>query len=156
MLSQESRVVNRDTREDDWAPLAWWNEKCSRTADQPGNYLLVAPLASMIYTIPTSSASSKRSWSIHDFIHTKRRNRLDARRVEKLVFVYCNAGNKDAKDFYPNEDESESGDDDDDEEEDAPMGIDDDSEDASSESTDEFNDSNHFLYDGSEEQDFVF
>ncbi|KAE8892692.1 hypothetical protein PF005_g4848 [Phytophthora fragariae] len=98
-----------------------------------------------------------RSWSIHDFIHTKRRNRLDARRVEKLVFVYCNAGNKDAKDniFYRNEDESESGDDDD-EEEDASMGIGDDSEDASSESTDEFNDSNHFLYDGSEKQEFEF
>ncbi|KAE9025541.1 hypothetical protein PR003_g12630 [Phytophthora rubi] len=111
----------------------------------------------MIYTIPTSSASSERSWSIHDFIHTKRRNRLDARRVEKFVFVYCNAGNKDAKAniFYRNEDESESGDDVE-EEEDAAVGVDDDSEGASSESADEFNDSNYFSYDGSEEQKFEF
>ncbi|ETP37852.1 hypothetical protein F442_14431 [Phytophthora nicotianae P10297] len=51
---------------------------------------LLKPVADMMFAIPTSSASSERSWSIYDFIHSKRRNRLHALRVEKLVFDYSN------------------------------------------------------------------
>lgn len=54
-------------------------------------------LAARVLSIPTSSASSERSWSVHSFIHNKRRNRLKPERVEKLAFVYSNAGDK-----YPN------------------------------------------------------
>ncbi|ETO66360.1 hypothetical protein F444_16487 [Phytophthora nicotianae P1976] len=51
-------------------------------------------VADMIFSIPTSSASSERCWSVHDFIHSKRRNRLHASRVEKLVFVYSNLASR--------------------------------------------------------------
>ncbi|ETP27587.1 hypothetical protein F442_23134 [Phytophthora nicotianae P10297] len=51
---------------------------------------LLKPVADMMFAIPTSSASSERCWSIHDFIHSKRRNWLHASKVEKLVFIYSN------------------------------------------------------------------
>lgn len=44
--------------------------------------------------VPSSSTSSERSWSLHDFILTKRRNRLDPVKVEKLAFLYSNTGSK--------------------------------------------------------------
>ncbi|KAG6968077.1 hypothetical protein JG687_00003939 [Phytophthora cactorum] len=109
----------------------------------------------MIYMIPTSSASSERSWSIHDFIYTKRRNRLDARRVEKLVFIYCNAGSKDDKAniFYQVFDEGESDDAEDDEGSlvDIEYNSDDDNSVGSG-----FSNSNAYSYDGSEEQGFEY
>ncbi|KAG3109028.1 hypothetical protein PI124_g11788 [Phytophthora idaei] len=134
---------------------AWWTEKCSRRFDQEHFYPLLAPLAVMIYTIPTSSASSERSWSIHDFIYTKRRNRLDARRVEQLVFIYCNAGSKDDKAniFYQAFDEGESDDGEDDEG--SLVDIDYNSDDDSSVGSG-FSNSNAYSYDGSEEQKFEY
>ncbi|POM80406.1 Hypothetical protein PHPALM_1761, partial [Phytophthora palmivora] len=51
---------------------------------------LLKGIADKRFATPTSSASSERCWSIHDFTHTERRNRLHASRVEKLVFVYSN------------------------------------------------------------------
>ncbi|KAJ8576430.1 hypothetical protein ON010_g2780 [Phytophthora cinnamomi] len=51
-------------------------------------------LEKLLLSIPTSSASSERSWSIHGFIHTKLRNRLTPERVNKLVFVYTNIARK--------------------------------------------------------------
>ena len=47
-------------------------------------------IAMSLYTVPTSSAASERIWSIFDFIHCKRRNRLCNERVDKLVFLYAN------------------------------------------------------------------
>ncbi|KAG6943085.1 hypothetical protein JG688_00017793 [Phytophthora aleatoria] len=45
-------------------------------------------------SIPTSSAASELSWSIHPLIHSKRRNRLKPARVENLAFLYTNVGDK--------------------------------------------------------------
>jgi hypothetical protein len=36
----------------------------------------LSQLADLVFSIPTSSASSERAWSIFDYIHTKKRNRL--------------------------------------------------------------------------------
>ena len=47
-------------------------------------------LASRLFSIPTSSAASERVWSVFDFIHSARRNRLGNDRVSKLVFLYSN------------------------------------------------------------------
>ncbi|OWZ12562.1 hypothetical protein PHMEG_00014250 [Phytophthora megakarya] len=66
-----------------YTPLSW------RSTRQT-TYQLIAPLAKRLFCIPTSSAASERSWSIHGFIHSKRRNRLNATRAKKLVFVYTN------------------------------------------------------------------
>ena len=41
-------------------------------------------------SLPELSAASERNWSIHDFIHSKRRNRLKTDKAEKLVSVYSN------------------------------------------------------------------
>ena len=48
-------------------------------------------IADRLFSIPTSSASSERLWSVFDFIHSCRRNRLLNEKVNKLVFVYANA-----------------------------------------------------------------
>ena len=45
-------------------------------------------VASRLFVVPTSSAASERIWSVYDFIHTKRRNRLSTDKVDKL---YANA-----------------------------------------------------------------
>lgn len=136
------------------SPMAWWADKVTKTVTDDDYYPLLAPLAA---TIPTSSASSERSWSIHDFIHTKRRNRLDARRVEKLVFIYSNAGNKDAKAniFYQVADESESESESDD---DIEMDDSAESEDSSGSSgtIGDLSNNNAYSYDGSQEQKFEF
>ncbi|EGZ21701.1 hypothetical protein PHYSODRAFT_329615 [Phytophthora sojae] len=78
------------SREDNnaYSPIAWWSLETSNT------YALVQEFAKLLLYIPTSSASSERSWSIHGFIHTKLRNRLTLERVNKLVFVYTNIARK--------------------------------------------------------------
>ena len=64
-------------------PLAWWTV-CGL------DYPKLRHIAMSLYTVPTSSAASERIWSIFDFIHCKRRNRLRNERVDKLVFLYAN------------------------------------------------------------------
>lgn len=77
----------------------WDDEKHNRTS--PSNFWLfkqpkadgmkvLREVAIQIFSIPTSSASSERCWSVHEFIHSKRRNRLAPEKVEKLVFIYSN------------------------------------------------------------------
>ena len=48
-------------------------------------------VASRLFVVPTSSAASERIWSVYEFIHTKRRNRLSTEKVDKLVSLYANA-----------------------------------------------------------------
>ncbi|KAL3657714.1 hypothetical protein V7S43_017289 [Phytophthora oleae] len=133
------------------SPLLWWSHQKTRKRPET-TYPLLAELACVIFTIPTSSASSGRSWSIHDFIHTKRRNRLDVKRVEKLVYIYANAGDEEATTniLYRIDDESESKEESEDESE-TERGIDggDGVEAAVAFS---FEENNAFSYDGSEEQ----
>jgi hypothetical protein len=38
----------------------------------------------------SSSYSCERNWSTYDYIHNKKRNRLEAARAEKLVYVFSN------------------------------------------------------------------
>ena len=45
-------------------------------------------VAHRLISFPTSSAASEGIWSIFDFIHSKRRNRLSDEQM--LVFVYAN------------------------------------------------------------------
>src|SRR4051794_22213639 len=51
----------------------------------------LSKLASRVFTVPTSSESSERIWSVFDFIHSRPRNRLSTDKVNKLVFVYTNS-----------------------------------------------------------------
>ena len=45
-------------------------------------------VAVIVFSIPTSA---ERVWSLYDFIHTKKRNRLSASNATKLVQLYMNA-----------------------------------------------------------------
>jgi hypothetical protein len=50
--------------------------------------------ARSVLCVPASSAASERSWSKHSHIHTQKRHNLDPATVEKVVFIYSNAGEK--------------------------------------------------------------
>lgn len=55
------------------------------------DYPLLGEIAKRLFTVPTSSAAAERTWSAFSFMWSKRRNRLLAKKVEKLVFLYTNA-----------------------------------------------------------------
>ena len=54
-------------------------------------------VAKIVLNVPTSQAAAERTWSMYDFILTKRRNSLKPAKVTKLVQLYMNAGLKDQK-----------------------------------------------------------
>ncbi|CAK4221050.1 unnamed protein product [Aphanomyces euteiches] len=66
-------------------PYAWWG---SIGIEQ---FPTLASAAAILLKIPTSQAASERVWSINDFIHSKRRNRLSVEKASKLVILYANA-----------------------------------------------------------------
>ncbi|KAF4140900.1 hAT family C-terminal dimerization region [Phytophthora infestans] len=70
------------------APLDWWLLYRKKL-------LVLYRLATRVLSIPTSSAANERSWSVHSFTHSKRRNRLKPERVQKHAFVYSNSGDRD-------------------------------------------------------------
>lgn len=78
-------------------------------------YPLLKKIASKLFNVPTSSASSERVWSIFSLVHSRIRNRLKNKKVEKLVYVYCNAALLDEFDtidyLQDNDDEDDSDDD---------------------------------------------
>ncbi|ETI53269.1 hypothetical protein PPTG_08572 [Phytophthora nicotianae INRA-310] len=47
-------------------------------------------IAKLVFAIPTFSAASERAWSIMDFIHSKKRNRLSVEKVDMLAYIYVN------------------------------------------------------------------
>jgi hypothetical protein len=66
------------------SPRLFWNvAKCK--------YPLLAKVADIVFAIPTSQAASERVWSLYDFIHSKRRNKLTTETAGKLVYLYANA-----------------------------------------------------------------
>ncbi|EGZ07521.1 hypothetical protein PHYSODRAFT_528166 [Phytophthora sojae] len=74
-------------------PRHWWRSHAKQANAKIG-YKALNLLASYVFSIPTSSASSERAWSIFDYIHTKKRNRLSTTKVEMLAFVYINSAAK--------------------------------------------------------------
>jgi hypothetical protein len=85
-----------------FSPLDWWSFSTE--------YPAVKGIATLVMCVPTSSAASERSWSIHGFIQSQRRNRLTSERLDKLVFVYSNLGEKSSVDqilyeLYPEAEE---------------------------------------------------
>jgi hypothetical protein len=64
-------------------PINWW---CL----VKGRYPILSEVALKILSIPATSAASERNWNTFGFIHTKVRNRLNDKRVEKLVYMNWN------------------------------------------------------------------
>ncbi len=69
--------------------LVWW------TTIGRARFPSLSILARRVFCIVTSNAPSERAWSIIDFIHSKRRNRLTNERIDKLAFLYMNNTNPD-------------------------------------------------------------
>lgn len=65
------------------SPMDWWYANAK-------NYPMMWELAKLVFAIATSSAASERAWSIMDFIHSKKRNRLSLEKVDMLAFIYVN------------------------------------------------------------------
>ncbi|OWZ15609.1 hypothetical protein PHMEG_00010719 [Phytophthora megakarya] len=65
------------------SPRDWWYSEHK-------NYPLAWEIARLVFAIPTSSAASERAWSIMDFIHSKKRNRLTVDKVDMLAYIYVN------------------------------------------------------------------
>jgi len=64
-------------------PVNWWNL-------MKGRYPILSDVAIRILSIPATSAASERNWSAFGFIHSKLRNRLHEKRVEKIVYLFWN------------------------------------------------------------------
>jgi hypothetical protein len=64
-------------------PVNWWNL-------MKGRYPILSDVAIRILSIPATSAASERNWSTFGFIHSKLRNKLHEKRVEKIVYMFWN------------------------------------------------------------------
>lgn len=62
--------------------VTWW--------DMYGGQGLLAKLAKKVHSQVANTSSAKRRWSTHSFILNVRRNKLNEKWVESLVFVHYN------------------------------------------------------------------
>ncbi|XP_024200409.1 uncharacterized protein LOC112203718 [Rosa chinensis] len=70
--------------DDKYDPVGWWSNYGNGTPK-------LQKMARRILSLTTSSSGCKRNWSTFEGIHTKKRNRLDASRLNNLVYVQFNA-----------------------------------------------------------------
>ena len=64
------------------API-WWKEYGHESVE-------LQYVATQVLSVAASSGSCERNWAAFDFVHTKRRNRLNVTRASDLVYCYCN------------------------------------------------------------------
>ncbi|GBG65856.1 hypothetical protein CBR_g53828 [Chara braunii] len=64
-------------------PSMWWG---LHGGQQP----VLQGIAQAVMGTWSTASPCERNWATHDFVHTKLRNRLTARNVEKLVFIHWN------------------------------------------------------------------
>ncbi|GBG83901.1 hypothetical protein CBR_g37772 [Chara braunii] len=80
----------------------WWDEFAVKDAAEGGMHAAMwwelhggqeprlQTIVKRVLGMWSTASPCERNWSTHDFIHTKRRNRLSAESVEKLVFIHGN------------------------------------------------------------------
>lgn len=51
---------------------------------------MLGRLAAIITAMTSSSGGCERNWSSYDYVHSKKRNRLTAKRANDLVYVFSN------------------------------------------------------------------
>ncbi|KAF4143985.1 hAT family C-terminal dimerization region [Phytophthora infestans] len=87
VILKESWSLQELEEQTRYAPISWW-----------GTHIKMFPtltkIAHRVFAISTSSAAAERSWSTHNCIHSKQRNRLSLETVLMLVFIYLNMGDK--------------------------------------------------------------
>jgi len=64
-------------------PIDWWATYGSETPE-------LAEVAKKVLSQPISSSSAERNWSTYSYIHNVKRNRLNCKRADKLVFIHSN------------------------------------------------------------------
>ncbi|PSS14347.1 Pescadillo like [Actinidia chinensis var. chinensis] len=70
--------------DDNYDPVGWWSNYGNGVPN-------LKRMAKRILSLTTSSSGCERNWSTFEWIHTKKRNRLDATRLNNLVYVQFNA-----------------------------------------------------------------
>ncbi|KAK8573379.1 hypothetical protein V6N13_100179 [Hibiscus sabdariffa] len=65
------------------SPISWWSTYGSKTPE-------LVEIAIRVLSQPISSSSTERVWSTYSYIHNIKRNRLNAKCAEKLVFIHSN------------------------------------------------------------------
>ena len=78
-------------------PATWWKEYACMYAED------LAEVASKILCMVPSSSSAERNWSVHGWIHSKKRNRLLVKNANKLVYVHWNLRLQQEADGYDTE-----------------------------------------------------
>ncbi|KAJ9538755.1 hypothetical protein OSB04_031488 [Centaurea solstitialis] len=63
--------------------IDWWSNYGSETPE-------LAEVAKKVLSQPISSSSAERNWSTYAYIHNVKRNRLNSKRADKLVFIHSN------------------------------------------------------------------
>eukprot|EP00253_Pinus_taeda_P027280 PITA_27280 len=86
MYKESSRMFGFSSSQrlkDKKMPSHWWID-CGTEAPQ------LQEFAIRVLSQPCSASSCERNWSVFEHIHSKKRNRLEHERLEKLVFIYYN------------------------------------------------------------------
>lgn len=63
--------------------IDWWSTYGSETPD-------LAEVALKVLSQPISSSSAERNWSTYSYIHNVKRNRLNTKTADKLVYIHSN------------------------------------------------------------------
>ncbi|XP_061990696.1 uncharacterized protein LOC133709101 [Rosa rugosa] len=63
--------------------IDWWSTYGSQVPE-------LAEVAQKVLAQLVSSSSTERNWSTYSYIHSVKRNRLNAERADKLVFIHSN------------------------------------------------------------------
>lgn len=63
--------------------IDWWETYGSETPD-------LAAIAIKILSQPISSSSAERIWSTYEYVHSAKRNKLNAKNADKLVYIHSN------------------------------------------------------------------
>eukprot|EP00955_Chlamydomonas_euryale_P028131 296405-Chlamydomonas_euryale.AAC.1 len=67
----------------DWEPWMWWSTN-------EGHMPTLQTVAARVLAQPSSASASENNWSTHEFIISRRRNKLSVHRAGDLVFVFSN------------------------------------------------------------------
>ena len=81
-------------------PWIWWKGILGSTQ--------LSKVAERLLSLPATTAATERSFSTHDMIHTKARNKLTTERASKLVYVRHNLKILNAADINELNDKEES------------------------------------------------
>ncbi|GBG86187.1 hypothetical protein CBR_g41091 [Chara braunii] len=76
-------VGDAEIEQPDFDPVRWWRV-------QGVEHRILRDVAMRCLGAWTTASPCERNWSTHDFVHTKRPNRLGVEQLEKLVFCHWN------------------------------------------------------------------